>query len=74
MSLVRKFEAIKRIQRFLSSLLTPISRALTFVSKKYADKFTEMASIPLSKWNIAQRNHMTWYLGRDRKNLALAGF
>ena len=63
----RKFETMRRIQRFPSWLLTPIGRALTFVSEKHGSKFVKVASIPLSEWNIAHMNYMTWYWGESEK-------
>jgi asparagine synthase (glutamine-hydrolysing) len=33
---------------------------LALLSDRSADKCAELKSIPLSKWNIAHKNHMTW--------------
>jgi asparagine synthase (glutamine-hydrolysing) len=56
----RKFETIRRIQTFPPSLLKAMHRALALLSDRYADKFAEVRNIPLSKWNIAHKNHISW--------------
>src|SRR5262249_49274158 len=56
----RKFATIRLIQTFPPSLLKAMHRALALLSDRYADKFAELGNIPLSKWNIAHKNHMTW--------------
>jgi asparagine synthase (glutamine-hydrolysing) len=63
----RKFEIIRRIQSVPSSLLMPVSQGLSFFSEKYADKLADIATTPLSEWNVAHRNHMTWYWGEQEK-------
>jgi asparagine synthase (glutamine-hydrolysing) len=64
----RKFETIKRIQRFPPSLLKSAGRVLGLFSGEQADKFTRLSRIPLSQWNIANKNHMTWYWDETEKN------
>jgi asparagine synthase (glutamine-hydrolysing) len=54
----RKFEAIRQIQRMPSSLLGPVARALKFVSRKSGVKLDQIATIPLSQWNITLGNYM----------------
>src|SRR5215510_11175284 len=56
----RKFQTIRLIQTFPPSLLKTMHRALALLSDRYADKFAELGNIPLSQWNIAHKNHMTW--------------
>src|SRR5262249_52261082 len=56
----RKFAMIRLIQTFPPSLLKAMHRALALLLDRYADKFAELGNIPLSKWNIAHKNHMTW--------------
>jgi asparagine synthase (glutamine-hydrolysing) len=63
----RKFETIRLLQTFPPSLLKAMHRALALLSKRYAEKFAELKNIPLSKWNIAHNNNMTWMWEQTEK-------
>ena len=54
----RKFEAIRHIQRMPSSLLGPLAWALKSVSRNSGAKLDQIATIPLSQWNITLGNYM----------------
>jgi asparagine synthase (glutamine-hydrolysing) len=54
----RKFEAIRHIQRMPSSLLGPVARALKLVSREAGAKLDQIATIPLSQWNVTLGNYM----------------
>jgi asparagine synthase (glutamine-hydrolysing) len=70
----RKFETIRLIQTFPPSLLKAMHRALALLSDRYADKFAELENIPLSKWNIAHKNHMTWIWNQIEKTALWPNF
>ena len=54
----RQFKTIKQMQRLPSSLLSAIGRAVRVVSEKSGDRLGQVASIPLSQWNVALKNYM----------------
>jgi len=64
---LRNFETIQRIQKFPQVLLRPAGRALALFSGYYGEKFAEASRIPLSQWNIAHNNHITWMFGQSEK-------
>jgi asparagine synthase (glutamine-hydrolysing) len=57
----RKFETIRRMQKFPGPLLTLAGRVVAPISQQHADKIAAISTIPLSQWNLAHKNHMTWY-------------
>jgi asparagine synthase (glutamine-hydrolysing) len=80
----RKFGLIRRLQNVPSSVLKPIGLALTPLSEWHGTRLAQIASIPLSRWNIELRNCMTWewseaekaqlwptYEGRDSASVLL---
>jgi asparagine synthase (glutamine-hydrolysing) len=64
---LRNFETIRRIQKFPQAITRPAGRALALFSSHYGDRFAEASRIPLSQWNIAHNNHITWLLGQTDK-------
>jgi len=56
----RKFETIRFIQTLPLSLLKNIHRASALLSDRHAARLANLIDIPLSRWNIAHKNHMTW--------------
>ena len=63
----RTFETIRLLQTFPPSLLQAMHRALALLSDRYADRCAALRKIPLSKWNIAHKNHMTWIWDQSEK-------
>jgi asparagine synthase (glutamine-hydrolysing) len=63
----RKYETIRQIQRLPSSVIAPFSRALRLVSERSGDKLGQIASIPLSRWNVALRNYMSLHWEEAQK-------
>src|SRR5262249_13643620 len=59
-SVHRKFETLRLLQTFPPSLLRSIHRALALFSDRYAVRFATVMNVPLSEWNVAHKNHMTW--------------
>jgi asparagine synthase (glutamine-hydrolysing) len=48
-------------------VLKAVSTCIGFFSGRHAAKFSSAASIPLAQWNIAHKNHMTWYWCEEEK-------
>jgi asparagine synthase (glutamine-hydrolysing) len=63
----RKYETIRQIQRLPSTVIGPISRVLRLVSEKSGDKLGQIATIPLSQWNVALRNYMSLHWDQAEK-------
>lgn len=57
----RTYERIRQIQRLPSPVITLVSRAFGLVSEESRAKLARVATIPLSRWNLALKNYMTWY-------------
>jgi len=55
-----KFETIRLLQTCPPSLLKAIKRTLALLSDRYAARFANLIETPLSQWNIAHKNHMTY--------------
>jgi asparagine synthase (glutamine-hydrolysing) len=55
----RKFQIIRHIQSLPPSSVRALGQGLKFISKRLARKLDDMASIPLSQWNITLRNCKT---------------
>jgi asparagine synthase (glutamine-hydrolysing) len=64
---LRKIQAIRFVQKLPPQLVMPLARALRAVSPEYGDRLARMGSIPLHDWNIANKNHMTWYWSEAEK-------
>src|SRR5262249_26306394 len=63
----RKYETIRRIQRLPSSVIAPLSRALRLVSERSGNKLGQIATIPLSRWNVVLRNYMSLHWQEAQK-------
>ena len=55
----RKFATMKRIQAVPAPLLSLLGRLAARLPSQQAGTFASLARIPLSRWNIERRNHMT---------------
>jgi asparagine synthase (glutamine-hydrolysing) len=64
----RKFETIRFLQRLPPSLLKALHRTSTLASSRYAAKLADLRKTPLSEWNLAHLNHMTWLCDEAEKS------
>ena len=70
----RKFDTIKWIQRLPPPLLKSLGRFAALLPGPHAEKLVSIASVPLSRWNIERRNHMTRMWEERDKNELWPGF
>jgi asparagine synthase (glutamine-hydrolysing) len=71
---LRKLRAVKYIQRLPASVVMSLSRAVTLVSHTSGNKLRNIASTPLSEWNVALKNNMTWHWEEAEKVALWPGF
>jgi asparagine synthase (glutamine-hydrolysing) len=68
------FETIKRLQTLPAGLLKPLSHGMGLLSNKYGDALARAASVPLSRWNLELKNHMTWTWNESEKGALWPSF
>jgi asparagine synthase (glutamine-hydrolysing) len=68
------FETIKRLQTLPAGLLKPLSQGMGLLSNRYGDALARAASVPLSKWNLELKNHMTWTWNENEKGALWPSF
>src|SRR5262249_31006434 len=70
----RRFQIIKRLQNFPSSVLKPLATAVEFCSSDYGEKFARTVRIPLSEWNATYKAHMTRLWNEQEKSALWPAF
>jgi len=65
---VRRINFIRQLQTVPSFILKGFSNALGLVSERYSDLLNRIATIPLSQWNVVNKNHMTHFWTEAEKS------